>query len=153
MTEMTGRIVWGLQELLRERLERAARRWAAPAAVALVWLYQGLWVKVLRASEAQQAVVASALGSGAAATRAVLVGIGLAEAFLAVWVLSGLAPRRAARVQTLALVGMNAAGLLAAADSIPDPGGMVVANLAFLALVWKVAANGQAPGRGGEAVR
>ena len=55
---------------------------------------------------------------------------------LAVWVLSGWQPFAAAAAQTGLLVTMNSGGLLWARQIIPDPGGMVVKNFAFLVLVW-----------------
>lgn len=42
--------------------------------------------------------------------------------------------------QTALLIGMNSGGLLYARQLIPDPGGMVVKNFAFLLLAWVVAA-------------
>lgn len=76
-------------------------------------------------------------------------GLGLCEVALAAWVLSGIAPVRAAQAQTLLLVAMNAGGLLWGGAHIADPGAMIVQNAAFLALVWIVA--GLGPGAGAAA--
>jgi hypothetical protein len=44
--------------------------------------------------------------------------------------------RQAAIVQTALLAAMNSGGLIWAWHLIPDPGGMIVQNFAFLVLVW-----------------
>jgi hypothetical protein len=44
--------------------------------------------------------------------------------------------RQAATVQTALLAAMNSGGLIWAWHLIPDPGGMIVQNFAFLVLVW-----------------
>ena len=119
----------------------------ARLAVALVWLYHGLWCKLLGLCPGHQAIVASVPGLGPAAAGAALVALGLLETALAAWVLSGARPVAAAVVQTLLLVAMNAGGLAWGRDHIADPGAMVVQNLALLALVWLVArASGAGPG-------
>jgi len=58
------------------------------------------------------------------------------EVALGVWTLSAIAPLLCAVTQALLLVALNANGLLWARHLIHDPGGMVVKNFAFLALVW-----------------
>jgi hypothetical protein len=45
-------------------------------------------------------------------------------------------PVLCAIAQTLLLVALNGNGLLWARRLIPDPGGMIVKNFAFLVLVW-----------------
>lgn len=107
------------------------------AAVAAVWLYQGLWCKLID-GERHRAVVASAPGVGAVADVAVTA-LGVAEVLLACWVLRGWRPIAAAWAQTLLLVGMNTAGVLMARQHIPDPAGMLIMNAAFLTLAWLVA--------------
>jgi uncharacterized membrane protein YphA (DoxX/SURF4 family) len=108
-------------------------------AIAAVWLYEGLWCKLLGRVPHQEAVVEAHPLFGPRSAAVVLKGIGVVEVLLAVWVLSGYAPWLAALVQTALLVGMNANGLLFARHIIPDPGGMVVKNFAFILLMWVVA--------------
>jgi len=109
-------------------------------AVAAVWAYEGLWCKLLSGAPHQVEVVeAVPLFSPRTATR-ILRGIGVVECCLAVWVLSGWSPFLSAAAQTGLLVAMNSGGLLWARRVIPDPGGMVVKNFAFLVLAWVVAA-------------
>ncbi len=65
--------------------------------------------------------------------------LGVMEIAIAVWVLSGVAPGLCALAQTVLLITVNASGLFWARHIIPDPGGMVVKNFAFLVLVWVAA--------------
>ena len=103
-----------------------------------MWLYQGLWQKLLFAAPHQVEVVRIALPPTLPA-ETVLAIIGAVEVCLAIWVLSGIRARLAGLAQTALLVGMNSAGLIWSWEHIADPGGMIVSNLAFLALVWCVA--------------
>jgi SAM-dependent methyltransferase/uncharacterized membrane protein YphA (DoxX/SURF4 family) len=108
-------------------------------AVALVWLYQGLWCKLLGRCPGHRAIVQAVPGLSGVTGTAVLLGLGTIETGLAVWVLSGWRPRWAAAAQTLLLVGMNGGGLLWGREHIADAGAMITQNLAFLTLVWLVA--------------
>jgi uncharacterized membrane protein YphA (DoxX/SURF4 family) len=113
---------------------------AARVAIALVWLYNGLWAKLLAGSAHHAAVVRSVPGFGGGTGGGVLVAIGIAETLFALWVLSGLRPRAAAIAQTALLVGVNTGGLLWARDEIPDPANMIVQNIVFVTLIWFLAA-------------
>jgi uncharacterized membrane protein YphA (DoxX/SURF4 family) len=107
-------------------------------AVASVWLYHGLWNKLL-SSAGRHAQIGGAVPAIAGVSADTLhMSIGIIEVAIALWVLAGVTPRTAAVVQTVLLVAMNLGGLLWARDSIPDPGAMIVQNIAFLALVWVV---------------
>jgi uncharacterized membrane protein YphA (DoxX/SURF4 family) len=108
---------------------------------ALVWLYQGVWLKLLLASKDQVAVVAAVPGFSGPAAGAAIAAIGVIEAAVALWVLSGLRPIAAALFQTALLLGMNAAGIIFAQHAIHDPAGMAIGNLAFLGLAWCAAAS------------
>jgi hypothetical protein len=122
--------VWGVVPVLLIR-----------SAIALVWLYEGLWCKVLGRMPHQEEV----LGSHPLFrrwARPALLSLGLLEVAIAVWVLSGWEAFLAALFQTVLLVTMNVNGLLFARQHIFDPGGMVTKNFAFLVLVW-VSVNGQ----------
>jgi hypothetical protein len=104
--------------------------------IALVWLYQGLWCKVLGGVPRQQAVISTVPFLGAREVRVALMTLGLIECGLALWVLSGQRMRQAAMAQIALLVAMNSGGLIWAWHLIPDPVGMVLQNFAFLVLVW-----------------
>lgn len=112
------------------------------ASIALVWLYEGLWCKLLGGVPRHAEVIAATPFLGPAAARAALITLGLAECSIAAWVLSGQRMRPAAIVQTVLLVTMNTCGTIWARRLIPDPGGMIVQNLAFLVLIWIAAENG-----------
>lgn len=108
-------------------------------AVALVWLYEGLWCKVLGGSHHELEVVEAAPPFGTRHAALFLRALGVLECVLAVWVLSGWQPLPAAVVQTGLLVSLNAAGIAWSRHLIPDPPGMLVKNFAFLTLVWVAA--------------
>ena len=119
-------------------------------AVAAVWLYEGLWCKILGGDGEQRAILAAVPLLPARLVPAALVGAGLAETAIAAWVLSGRRARAAALTQTALLVAFNAGGLCFAAGRITDAGRMLTANAALLALAWLLAAPSgpaAAPGR------
>ena len=109
-------------------------------AVAAVWLYEGLWCKLLGREPHQVDVVEAVPKLGPKLGRGFLLALGLVETALAVWVMSGVTPGLCAIVQTVLLVTLNANGLLWARHVIHDPGGMVVKNVSFLLLAWIAAA-------------
>lgn len=110
--------------------------WLVRAAVAAVWLYEGLWCKLLGRERRQFEVVAAVPRFGPRLGALFLRALGAVEVGLAAWALSGIAPLPCAVAQTLLLVLLNANGLLWARHIIHDPGGMVVKNFAFLVLAW-----------------
>ena len=116
--------------------------WLIRGAIALVWLYEGLWCKVLGRMPSQERIVEAVPWLGPAWAPRVLKALGLVECGMAVWVLSGWEPVWAAAAQTALLVAMNGNGLLFARRFIHDPGGMVVKNAALVVLMWVAAAQG-----------
>lgn len=114
------------------------RRFAA-AAVAGVWLYHGLWCKLLGGCPEQADIVAAVPGLRGERARTVLLGIGVLETALAVWVLTGRRPREAAVLVTALVAGMNAGGLTFGRRHIPAPKRLVAENLTFIALAWLAA--------------
>lgn len=105
-------------------------------AIALVWLYQGFWCKVLGGVPRHEAIIAAVPFIGSAAGRSALIALGLLECGIGLWVLSGRWMRQVAIVQTALLAAMNAGGLICAVHLIPDPAGMVLQNFTFLLLIW-----------------
>ena len=101
-----------------------------------VWLYEGLWCKLLRGQPHEFAGVAAVPHFGRRIGTAFLLALGTVEVALALWTLSAAAPVSCALVQTLPLVSLNSNGLLWARHIVPDPVGMVVKNFAFLVLIW-----------------
>ncbi len=116
--------------------------WLIRGAIALVWLYQGLWCKVLGRMPSQQRIVEAVPFLGPTWAPRFLKALGLAECGLAVWVISGWEPVWAAAAQTALLLTMNGNGLIFARRLIHDPAGMVVSNAAFVVLMWVAAAQG-----------
>jgi uncharacterized membrane protein YphA (DoxX/SURF4 family) len=106
------------------------------ASVAAVWLYEGLWCKILGRVPSQVAVVTAVPRLGPRFGALFLKILGIVEVAFAVWVMAGIAPGMCAIVQTALLVVLNANGLLWARRIIHEPGGMVIKNIAFLVLIW-----------------
>ena len=107
--------------------------------MAAVWLYEGLWCKLLRGQPHELRVVEAVPHFGAAGGAVFLQALGVAEVALAAWTLSAAAPLQCAAAQTLLLVSLNTGGVLWARRMIHDPAGMIVKNFAFLVLVWVAA--------------
>jgi hypothetical protein len=114
--------------------------WLIRSAVAAVWLYEGLWCKLLGREPNQLRIASAAPLPASLRGTSFLRLLGVAEVALAIWAASGVAPFPCAIAQTLLLIGLNAGGLRFARTLIHDPGGMVVKNFAFLVLVWVSAA-------------
>ena len=94
--------------------------WLLQAAVAAVWLYEGLWCKVLARSPHEFEVVEQVPFLARSTSHALLRLLGVLEALLGAWVLSGWQPVAAALVQTGLLIGLNASGIYFSAR--PHPG-------------------------------
>ena len=105
-------------------------------AVAAVWLYEGFWCKILGKEPTQELVVNSVPKLGPQFGRVFLKLLGVGEAALGIWVISGWTPGMCAVFQAALLIVLNINGLLWARHIIRDPGGMVVKNAAFLVLAW-----------------
>ena len=110
--------------------------WLIRAAVAAVWLYEGLWCKLLRGQPHEFEVVEAVPYFGPRVGALFLKVLGVVEVALAAWTLSAISPVMCAVMQTLLLVTLNANGLLWARHIIHDPTGMVIKNFGFLVLVW-----------------
>jgi DoxX-like protein len=110
--------------------------WLIRTAVAAVWLYEGLWCKLLRGEPRQFQIVEAVPRFGSRGAVLFLKALGVAEVGMAAWALSGVAPIACAMAQTLLLVTLNTGGLFWARRLIHDPAGMVIKNFAFLVLAW-----------------
>jgi hypothetical protein len=110
--------------------------WLIRAAVAAVWLYEGLWCKLLGGEPHQLEVVEAVPRLGPRVGALFLKALGAVETALGLWALSGAEPEACALAQTVLLVTLNANGLIWARHIIHDPAGMVVKNFAFLVLAW-----------------
>jgi uncharacterized membrane protein YphA (DoxX/SURF4 family) len=108
---------------------------AVRACVALVWLYEGLWLKLIRRAPHELAVVEGVGGFGPLTPLQFLQAVGAGETLLAVGVLSGLWWRGLAWFQIALLAAMNAVGILMGGGAIAEPAGLVVRNLPFVACI------------------
>jgi hypothetical protein len=114
--------------------------WLIRGAVAAVWLYEGLWCKLLRGEPREIEVVKAVPRYGERFGVPFLMTLGVVEVSIAVWVLSGAEPFLCALAQTVLLVTLNINGLIWSRHVIHDPRGMIVKNFAFLVLAWVAAA-------------
>ena len=113
--------------------------WLIRVAVAAVWLYEGLWCKLLCGQPHEFKVVEAVPHFGPRIGALFLQVLGVAEVALAAWTLSATVPIECATTQTLLLIALNGTGSLWARHIIHDPVGMIVKNFAFLVLVWVAA--------------
>ena len=104
---------------------------------AAVWFTFGMVFKVFDVIPRHRQIVAAVLGSEMAAPATILVG--LAEVTLGLWFLAGFRARTCALLQTIAIIVMNALELTYARSLLLAPVPMVMANAAFLSLVWYAA--------------
>lgn len=110
------------------------------SSIAAVWLYEGLWCKILGRVPSQVEVVTAVPQLGPQFGSLFLTALGVVEVGLAAWVITGIVPGMCAIVQIGLLVVLNTSGLIWARHIIHEPIGMVVKNIAFLVLVWVCAA-------------
>jgi len=104
--------------------------------VAAVWLYEGLWCKLLGREPNQLRIVEAVPRLGPRIGASFLFVLGAVETLLGIWALTAIAPIQCAVVQTVLLVTLNAGGITWSRRLIHDPAGMVIKNCAFLTLVW-----------------
>jgi len=114
--------------------------WLIRFAVAAVWLYEGLWCKVLGRVPQQMEIAASVPILAGGWARWFLPVLGYVEAALGLWLLTGWSAQGAALVTTLLLVSMNTVGLIFARKLIHDPIGMLFKNFVLVVLTWVAAA-------------
>jgi uncharacterized membrane protein YphA (DoxX/SURF4 family) len=101
--------------------------------VALVWLHEGLWQKLIVRAPHEIAVVEAVGQVGPLAPLQLLTLIGAGETLLAIGVLSGLLWRALSVFQIVLLVTMNTIGIISSGGAaIPDPVGLVIKNLPLL---------------------
>lgn len=102
--------------------------------IASVWIFHGLYSKLLDGIPRHKMIVARILGDSAADIA--VIAIGLLEILLGCWILSGRYRRTAATVQTLGLISMNTLEIALAPDLLISATGMVALNLCFISLIW-----------------
>lgn len=105
-----------------------------PILIGGVWVFHGLYSKLLNGIPRHERIVARILGARFARPATKL--IGTTEVLLGVWVFSGVARVECAAVQTLALVAMNVLEIIFARALLISAPGMVLLNIGFLAVIW-----------------
>jgi hypothetical protein len=110
--------------------------------LAMVWMYQGLWLKLLDRAPRQRAILEAVPYLTPASAQVALGLLGATECALGIWVLSAWRPRTAAAAQTALLAAMNGGGILWAKHEIPDIPGMLLLNFTFLVLAWTASEQG-----------
>jgi hypothetical protein len=118
-------------------------RTALGIGIGAVWVFHGLYSKLLDGIPRHRQIVGRILGEEFA--EPATLAVGALEIVLGVWVFTGRRRRACALVQTLTLVGMNALEILLAPDLLLSAVGMVGLNAVFLALVWWWAATDASP--------
>lgn len=99
-----------------------------------VWVFHGLYSKLLDGIPRHRLIVAQVLGEDLA--KMATYAVGTCEVLLGLWVYSHRFPRACAAVQTLAIVTMNALEIARARELLISAPGMVALNAAFLGLGW-----------------
>ena len=99
-----------------------------------VWVFHGLYSKLLNGIPRHRAIVGQVLGAEWALPGTIAVGV--LEVLLGLWAWSRWHRRACAVVQTLAISAMNALEIARARDLLISASGMLVLNAAFLTVVW-----------------
>jgi hypothetical protein len=99
-----------------------------------VWVFHGLYSKILNGIPRHRLIVGKILGQRNAnlATKS----IGLLEVLLGIWAFTAWQPIACAAIQTCAIVAMNTLEICLAGELLISALGMVILNLGFLGLVW-----------------
>jgi hypothetical protein len=109
-------------------------QWCLRGSIALVWLYQGLWHKIIDPGGQHQRLLAAAFGTPW--SRPFGLALGALETAIALAVLADWWPDRLSWLQIGLLAVMNTGGLVVAGREIPDPVGMLTLNAAFACAIW-----------------
>ena len=117
----------------------------ARVVVGLTWLYEGLWLKILRPDALQLHIMALVFQRTHLAPIDLLRGIGGVETMLAFGVLAGWNPRILAVVQILLLVSIDTAGIALGSNLLHDPIGTVLRDLSLLVCILLLGLYDNAP--------
>lgn len=112
--------------------------------IGAVWVFHGLYSKLLDGIPRHGMIVERVLGEDIARPATLLIGV--AEILLGLWAWSGRYRKANAALQTLAIVSMNALEITLARDLLISAPGMAVLNLAFLSGIWWWALSKRSPG-------
>jgi len=104
------------------------------ALIGSVWIFHGLYSKLLGGIPRHRLIVERVLGEEAGAP--VTIVVGALEVLLGLWVFTRRKRVACALVQSLAILSMNTLEIVLAKDLLISAAGMVALNLMFLALAW-----------------
>jgi uncharacterized membrane protein YphA (DoxX/SURF4 family) len=113
--------------------------------LAAIWLYQGLWLKIIQADPHHLTVVRSVPLPVWITPDKALTLIGAGETLLALGIASGLWHRLVNGFQIALLVAMNIIGIVCAGSEISAGWGLLLMNLPQLMLAWLLLRHG--PGK------
>ncbi|APX99390.1 DoxX-like family protein [Lacinutrix venerupis] len=102
--------------------------------IALVWLVNGLYCKILNQVPRHEAIVAKVLNT--AHSRALIIIIGVLEVFMAVWILSRYKQKCNAITQIVIILTMNSLELLKASNLLLWHNFNIVFALLFCSLIY-----------------
>jgi hypothetical protein len=102
--------------------------------IGAVWIFHGLYSKLLRGIPRHRAIVARVLGEARADLATNVIGVG--EVLLGIWALTGWQRVPCAALQTVGLISMNALEIALAVDLLISAIGMVALNCGFVAVIW-----------------
>jgi hypothetical protein len=119
---------------MRSFLHSDAFHLVAQIVIGAVWVFHGVYSKLLNGIPRHRLIVGRILGDAHAGLATKVIGV--LEVLLGFWVISGWERTGCAVVQTLAVVGMNTLEISLAGDLLISAIGMVILNLGFLSLVW-----------------
>ena len=103
--------------------------------VSLVWLYQGLWLKVITRDAHHLSIVASV---GLPKPEIAMLMIGLGETMIGAAVLSGLFHRLVSGFQIILLLAMNLTGILFGGGNVTNPAGLLIGNLPLIMCILAI---------------
>ena len=114
-------------------------------ALAALWTFEGLWLKVIVRDPHELRIVEPAAKQFGLPGASTMVAIGILETALAALVVSGFRARQVAWVQGVILLSMNLLGIMLGGGEIRDPISLLVHNLPTFACIAVIATCG--PGR------
>ncbi len=97
--------------------------------LALIWLYNGLWLKILAVDPHHLEIVQAVFQISVNQAADFLNVIGALETLLGLGILSGLFYRFVNYFQVFILIAMNSIGIVGGEGSISNPAGLLIMNL------------------------
>lgn len=110
--------------------------------LALIWLYNGLWLKILAVDPHHLEIVQAVFQISMNQAADFLNVIGLLETLLGIGILSGLFHRFVNYFQVFILIVMNSVGIVGGEGSISNPAGLLIMNLPTILCAIIVARHG-----------